>query len=158
MRFMKTNLAKRPYLLNLSLFDGSLTLLMVALIYSTQYIVQAIETQNQEMFLYWIYVLCGIALVRLLINICRKPYVFKIRSEVSQHLYETYMPNIIYSDSNTYEKVGTGKMIAVFNKGIQTRLDTNWKIFGDIIASSITFLAFIITIYTKDTTLFIYLI
>lgn len=83
-------------------------------------IIGSIEQENYEKFLLIIGVLIAYILMHQLFNFFHiKKYGFFERI-MRQYIYEKYLPRLIEADNNYVESMGTGKMITVFTKGMDT--------------------------------------
>jgi len=128
--------------------------LWVALIYWTQYIVESIEMSNQDMFVVWVRILLGIAIIAFVTKIIRKPYIFRFFSDSRSSLNTICLPALIHGDNNVYERIWTGKLMDIYNKWKHSRSMMAMEIFSNLMSSLILFVAFLTTVYTKDIWLF----
>ena len=149
-RFLQPAKIARKSVLSLMCHDITFSLLMVALIYGTQYIVRAIEIDDTQMFNTRVLLLIAIAVAMLILKTLRKPRIFTVFRDLRDAIDTISLPKIIQWDNNIYEGIGTGRMIAIYGKGTQTRWEMLANLFGDMLASIIFFIAFLVTAYQKD--------
>ena len=153
-RFFEPAKYLKKSLITLSLYDIVSTLLMLSLIYGSQYLVSSIENTDFDWFILWIKVLLIIAVVSFVVRTFWKPFIFSVFKNWGQRLDEIYVKKVIESDNNIYEQIWTWRMVAVFSKWISVRLDLYRSIFWDLFASLTTFLVFFVSLYLKDVRIF----
>lgn len=154
-RFFEPTKRQRKGALWLIAHSSTRSVLWVSIIYCSQYVVKAIENGNESNFYTRIYILVWIAFIAFLIEVFFKPYIFKFFSNVWGTIDAMIFPIVIHGDNNKYERIGTGKMIALYTKWLGTWEAMTTQILWDLTSSFVVFLAFLFTVYTKDIKLFL---
>ncbi len=153
-RFLEpARIAWKP-ILSITLLDIFSNLCAVGLIYWTKYIVDAIESWDHSKFITRIIILASIAVIYLTLKILRKPYIYLAYKDLANIIDVIYLPKVISGDNNKYELLGTWRMIAIYGKGTGTWCDLIINVFCWFSWSIILFLAFIITIFQKNVSMF----
>ncbi|MCH8518347.1 ABC transporter ATP-binding protein/permease [Candidatus Gracilibacteria bacterium] len=126
------------------LYYSSEALFGVAFVFFIRHIIEALENQNIEMFYNILIIYGGVFIVLFVfIAILHDAWTYTF-NRFRETIEEKYLPQFVTFDTNAFEKVGTGKSIAIISKGVQL-----WGRLLDLIIQNISYfgITFILAIY-----------